>query len=34
MEATVKRTLKEHTRWMVGAWVSLLIAIIGLWFRV
>ena len=33
MEARLERGLQKQTRWMVGAWLSLLIAIIGLWFR-
>ena len=28
-----ERALKEQTRWMFVAWGSLLIPIIGLWFR-
>jgi hypothetical protein len=29
----IERSLKEQTRWMFVAWASLLIPIIGLWFR-
>jgi uncharacterized coiled-coil protein SlyX len=29
----IERALKEQTRWMFVAWGSLLIPIIGLWFR-
>ena len=33
METTLERTLKEHTRWMVGAWLSVMLAIIALSLR-
>ena len=29
----IERSLKEQTRWMFVAWGSLMIPIIGLWFR-
>jgi hypothetical protein len=33
LEATLERRLGEQTRWLFVAWASLLIPIIGLWFR-
>jgi hypothetical protein len=33
MEAKVERTLKEHTRWMVGGWLSVMLAFIAVWIR-
>jgi len=33
LEATLERRLGEQTRWLFVAWGSLLIPIIGLWFR-
>jgi hypothetical protein len=33
LEATMERRLGEQTRWLVAAWVTNLLAIIGLWFR-
>ena len=33
MEATLERRLGEQTRWLFVMWASLLIPIIGLWFR-
>ena len=33
MEATLERRLGEQTRWLFAAWASLLIPILGLWFR-
>jgi len=32
--ALVERSLKDQTRWLFVAWASLLVPIIGLWFRV
>ena len=34
LRATLERGLKEQTRWLLLAWVSLLIPILGLWIRV
>ena len=33
LETMVERRLAAHTRWLFGAWMSLLIPILGLWFR-
>lgn len=33
LNATLERRLAEQTRWLFAAWASLLIPIIGLWFR-
>jgi hypothetical protein len=33
LEATLERRLGEQTRWLFVAWASLLVPIIGLWFR-
>jgi len=33
METTLERGLKEQSRWMIAAWATLLIPIIGLWTR-
>ncbi|GIV04280.1 MAG: hypothetical protein KatS3mg015_3110 [Fimbriimonadales bacterium] len=33
LKEVLERRLGEHTRWLVAAWASLLIPIIGLWFR-
>ena len=33
LRVTIERSLKEQSRWMSLIWVSLLIPIIGLWFR-
>ncbi len=33
MEARIERRLGEQSRWLFAAWLSLLIPIIGLWFR-
>jgi hypothetical protein len=33
LEARLERRLGEQSRWLFGAWLSLLIPIIGLWVR-
>ncbi len=33
VKEVLERRLGEHTRWLVAAWASLLIPVIGLWFR-
>jgi hypothetical protein len=33
MEARIERTLREHTRWMVGCWLSVMLAFLALWTR-
>ena len=33
METTLERTLKEHTRWMVGAWLSVILTILAVSLR-
>ena len=33
LEARLERRLGEQSRWLFGAWLSLLIPIVGLWVR-
>jgi hypothetical protein len=33
LDAKLERRLREQTQWLLVAWVSLLIPIIGLWLR-
>ncbi len=33
LETTLERRINAQTRWLVGAWTTLLIPILGLWFR-
>ena len=33
LKEVLERRLGDQTRWMVAAWASLLIPVIGLWFR-
>jgi hypothetical protein len=32
-DAKMAERLLTHTRWMLGAWTTIFLAIIGLWFR-
>ena len=32
-DAKMGERLLSHTRWMLGAWTTIFLAIIGLWFR-
>ncbi len=32
-DAKMAERLLAHTRWMLGAWTTIFLAIIGLWFR-
>ncbi len=32
-DARMAERLLAHTRWMLGAWTTIFLAIIGLWFR-
>ena len=33
LEAKIERRFAEQSRWLFAAWASLLIPIMGLWFR-
>lgn len=33
IDARIAHQFLSHTRWMVGAWTTVFLAIMGLWFR-
>ena len=33
LEAKIADRFLTHTRWMLGAWTTIFLAILGLWFR-
>ncbi|HEV8409305.1 MAG TPA: hypothetical protein VGQ30_02270 [Gemmatimonadaceae bacterium] len=32
-DAKIADHFRAHTRWMLGAWTPIFLAILGLWFR-